>query len=127
LLSSLLTSWFSPSLVYYRYRYHEATIADGIIEQIRPYVHEILRIVLDVKGRNLRELNELLYLRVWLGCLILMDCLERERVTLVKAKINVLLLCAPFCASFVVAPCIPTKVLRAESCLGPRLALFLVC
>ena len=34
-------------------------MADDIIEQIRPYVHEILRIVLDVKGRNLRELNEL--------------------------------------------------------------------
>lgn len=34
-------------------------MADDIIEQIRPYVHEILRIVLDVKGRTLRELNEL--------------------------------------------------------------------
>ena len=34
-------------------------MADDIIEQIRPYLHEILRIVPDVKGRNLRELNEL--------------------------------------------------------------------
>jgi hypothetical protein len=34
-------------------------MADDIIEQIRPYVHEILRIVLDVKCRTLRELNEL--------------------------------------------------------------------
>jgi hypothetical protein len=34
-------------------------MADDIIEQIRPHVHEILRIVLDVKGGTLRELNEL--------------------------------------------------------------------
>jgi len=60
----ILTSWFSPSLVYYRYRYHEDIMVDDIIEQIRPYVHEILRIVLDVKGRTLRELNELVERRV---------------------------------------------------------------
>jgi hypothetical protein len=34
-------------------------MADDIIEQIRTHVHEILRIVLDVKGGTLRELNEL--------------------------------------------------------------------
>jgi hypothetical protein len=34
-------------------------MADDIIEQIRPHIHEILRIVLDVEGRTLRELNEL--------------------------------------------------------------------
>ena len=39
-------------------------MVDDIIEQIRPYVHEILRIVLDVKGRTLRELNELVERRV---------------------------------------------------------------
>jgi hypothetical protein len=33
-------------------------MADDIIEQITPHIHEILRIVL-VKGRTLRELNEL--------------------------------------------------------------------
>jgi hypothetical protein len=33
-------------------------MADDIIEQIMPHIHEILRIVL-VKGRTLRELNEL--------------------------------------------------------------------
>jgi hypothetical protein len=33
-------------------------MADDIIEQITPHIHEILRIVL-VKGRSLRELNEL--------------------------------------------------------------------
>jgi hypothetical protein len=33
-------------------------MADNIIEQITPHIHEILRIVL-VKGRTLRELNEL--------------------------------------------------------------------
>jgi hypothetical protein len=31
---------------------------DDTNTQIAPYVREILRIVLDVKGRNLRELNE---------------------------------------------------------------------
>ena len=34
-------------------------MADDIIKQIRPHIHEILRIVLDVEGRTLRELNEL--------------------------------------------------------------------
>lgn len=34
-------------------------MANDIVEQIRPHIHEILRIVLDVKGRTLRELNEL--------------------------------------------------------------------
>jgi hypothetical protein len=33
-------------------------MADDIIEQITPHIYEILRIVL-VKGRSLRELNEL--------------------------------------------------------------------
>ncbi|TVY71303.1 hypothetical protein LSUE1_G004472 [Lachnellula suecica] len=33
-------------------------MADDIVEQLRPHIHEILRIVL-VKGRTLRELNEL--------------------------------------------------------------------
>jgi hypothetical protein len=34
-------------------------MTDDIIELIRPHIHEILRIVLDAKGRTLRELNEL--------------------------------------------------------------------
>lgn len=34
-------------------------MTNNIIEQIRPYVHEILYIILDIKDRNLRELNEL--------------------------------------------------------------------
>jgi len=34
-------------------------MADDIIEQIRPHIQEVLRIVLDVQGRTLRELNEL--------------------------------------------------------------------
>ncbi|EHL02338.1 hypothetical protein M7I_1622 [Glarea lozoyensis 74030] len=34
-------------------------MADDIAEEIRPYVHEILRIVLNVKGKTLRELNKL--------------------------------------------------------------------
>jgi hypothetical protein len=37
----------------------QATITNDIIELIRPYIHEILRIVLDAKGRTLRELNKL--------------------------------------------------------------------
>ena len=34
-------------------------MADDIIEQISPHIREILRIVRDVRGRRLRELNEL--------------------------------------------------------------------
>jgi hypothetical protein len=34
-------------------------MADDIIEQIRPHIQEVLRIVLDNQGRTLRELNEL--------------------------------------------------------------------
>ncbi len=48
--------------VYYllQYRRHrDATMADDIVEQIRPHIHEILRVVLDAKGKTLRELNEL--------------------------------------------------------------------
>lgn len=34
-------------------------MADDIVEQIRPHIYEILRVVLDAKGNTLRELNEL--------------------------------------------------------------------
>ncbi len=34
-------------------------MTDDIVEQIRLHIYEILRIVLDAKGRTLRELNEL--------------------------------------------------------------------
>ena len=34
-------------------------MADEIIEQIRPHIYEILRVVLDAKGKTLRDLNEL--------------------------------------------------------------------
>jgi hypothetical protein len=34
-------------------------MADDVIEQVKAYIQEILRLVLDAKGRTLRELNEL--------------------------------------------------------------------
>ena len=39
--------------------YHELTMADDIDEQVMAHIREILRFVLDVKGRSLRNLNEL--------------------------------------------------------------------
>jgi hypothetical protein len=39
--------------------YHELTMADDIDEQVTAHIREILRLVLDVKGRSLRNLNEL--------------------------------------------------------------------
>jgi hypothetical protein len=42
---------FSLSLTRYLYRYHEATMAGDVIEQIKAYIQEILRLALDVKGR----------------------------------------------------------------------------
>ena len=43
-----------------QYRQHrDAIMADDIAEQIRLHIHEILRVVLDAKGKTLRELNEL--------------------------------------------------------------------
>ena len=33
-------------------------MADDITKGIRPYINEILRIVLSVRGKTLRELNE---------------------------------------------------------------------
>jgi hypothetical protein len=39
--------------------YHGLTMADDIDEQVTAHIREILRLVLDVKGRSLRKLNEL--------------------------------------------------------------------
>lgn len=55
-----LTRGILHSPFHLRNRYgNKATMADDIAEEIRPYVHKILRIVLNVKGKTLRELNEL--------------------------------------------------------------------
>ena len=40
-------------------KHHEATMADDIDEQVTAHIREILRLVLDVKGKTLRKLNEL--------------------------------------------------------------------
>ncbi len=37
----------------------QAIITNNIIKLIRPYIYEILRIILDAKDRTLRELNKL--------------------------------------------------------------------
>ena len=39
--------------------YHRLAITDDIDEQVTAHIREILRLVLDVKGRSLRNLNEL--------------------------------------------------------------------
>jgi hypothetical protein len=59
--------------------HHEATMADSVDEQIKAHIHEILRLVRDAKGRNLRELNKLVGET---------SKLVRQSITKVHAKIK---------------------------------------